>query len=425
MKTKFIPFIAFSLLIIVSCKQAKNDQSIAETSDNTNSGKAELHSIADLVPEQYETVDAKNGGTVVFQSGSKVTFPNNCFETLDGAEVKGKVLVEWNEYHTLSEIMCSDISMMHDGGVLSSGGMFEISGTDENHNEVRIKDGKSYEVEVLNDRTDKKFPFLEYDKDAKKWTELAKDTENKSKVKKESISEKAQKNGHIFSIPVSTKNYPELNSQQIIGWYTAEEQEFVVRTKDYSSFKGKIEMKNPDGTYKLIIKYGSEQRSYDAQPVTIENQNNFVREEDLARSDIFEKYMTDYRDGKAHRIVRLESFGTYNWDILHQFPNNTPLFCRFEHSDKFLELSKAFFVIPGNEISVPLKIKGDQFHMIENTSCGIVMIYPDKTVGIMNSQEIMTNLKDQKSAKTLIFGESNIYSFEDVKDLDVLIKKHI
>lgn len=429
MRTAYFTLLACLGTALYSCKSATQNESQTNPPKTDNTAQTTT-SISTIQPAEYEVVDSKKGGTVTFKSGSQVRFQDNCFETLNGEDVKGKVRLEWKEYHTLGEIMCSDISMLHQDGVLSSGGMFEIDGTDENHNPVRIKQGKSFEVELISERQETNFPFFVYDTASNTWTErtLPASTSTNPTVKKtkNNAIAMAQSAGHLFSIPLSTSNFPELKDQKIIGWYTKEETDFFSNgSKTASKYIGKIEGTTEKGWYNITVRKGTSQQTFEATPVTVENQGEFINEEAMASAEKFTNYMQELKDGKAHRTATLTNFGTYNWDILHLFPENEPMFCRFQHDDKFLEVSKAFFVVPGQKISVPLKIKGDRFHLLDNTNCGLVMIYPDNTVAILNKEDIKMLTKDQKSAKTLIFGGNNSYSFNDVKDLDILIKQHI
>lgn len=435
MKTTILALTATGILLF-SCKPTTSNSSSDRSKKETKTPEVTQNfNVSNLQPDEYETVDAIKGGTVTFKSGSQVTFPNNCFETMEGKEVQGKVLVRWKEYHSLGEIMCSDIEMRHKDGVLSSGGMFEIDGTDQNHNPIRIKADKSYTVELLSDRKGIEFPFLTYDLTSKTWEETPCMPESKEKksTKSQSVTPTTEsvltkKNGQIFNIPVSVRNYPEFKDDPVIGWYTEDETQFPAlksQQVEENVFLGKILKKNENGSYVIEIKRGKQRIQYEAVPVTVKNQGEYIDQEAVAKNEQMKKYVDDIRDGKTKRTATLNNFGTYNWDILHAYPDNEPIFYRFQHGDHILDVSKAFFVIPSKHVSVPLRIKGDKFHLLPGEKSGLVMIYPNNTLAIISGSDIKTLTKDQKSGKTLIFDKSSIHTFDDVKDIDVLINKFI
>ena len=119
------------IALVVACESANNNDKATNQNAESNEiisainpieGTSEKPTIFNVSAEEAQVIDLGNGGSL--------EFPANAFVDQDGKPVKGKVDVEWQEFHTLGDILPAGIPMKYDSaGVahdLVSGGMFTI-----------------------------------------------------------------------------------------------------------------------------------------------------------------------------------------------------------------------------------------------------------------------------------------------------------
>lgn len=116
---------------------------------------------------------------LVYESGSKITIPANAFVDEKGDPVKGRVKINYREFHKVSEILLANIPMRYDSGgkemYFESAGMFDIS-AEQNAKPVFLARDKSLEVALASlDKRDKKFNQYYLDEKTGKWQFLKTD----------------------------------------------------------------------------------------------------------------------------------------------------------------------------------------------------------------------------------------------------------
>jgi|ERR1035437_1342804 hypothetical protein len=124
-------------------------------------------------------VNSDKDTTLIYESGTQIKIPAGAFVDENGVEVKGKVKINYREFHNVSEILLSAIPMTYDSGgkqmYFESAGMFDIS-ANQNEKEVYIKKDKSLNVSMATlDKTEKKYNKYYLNEKTKQWEYISKD----------------------------------------------------------------------------------------------------------------------------------------------------------------------------------------------------------------------------------------------------------
>jgi WD40 repeat protein len=103
------------------------------------------------VPYNSFEVDAEAGGELALANGTRIRVGKNTFVDKNNQPIKGKVRLQYREFHSGAAIMASGIPMTYDSGGVThqfeSAGMFEMRGF-KGTNPVFIANGKSVEVDM-------------------------------------------------------------------------------------------------------------------------------------------------------------------------------------------------------------------------------------------------------------------------------------
>jgi len=147
-------------------------------------GLADLPFISPPVPElipQYTNfdVDADKGDTLSFPSGTKIFIPAGVFTDTSGNLIKGKVQVQYREFHNAGEILLAGVPMKYDSGgstnYLRTSGMFDIRAK-QNNNDLKIAKDKSIQINMASYNEEKNFNFYYLDEKQKNWNYVKRDS---------------------------------------------------------------------------------------------------------------------------------------------------------------------------------------------------------------------------------------------------------
>ncbi len=104
------------------------------------------------LPISQITVEASQGDTLNFGSGSQIIIPSRAFVDQNGQEISGEVDIQFREMHDFVDFFISGIPMHYDSnGVryqLESAGMIEILGF-QNGQKVELAQNKNIQVELV------------------------------------------------------------------------------------------------------------------------------------------------------------------------------------------------------------------------------------------------------------------------------------
>jgi len=146
----------------------------------------------DRPPLQFE-IEAGKAKDVYLESGTEIHIPSGAFLFPGGKRVRGVVQLEFNEWHSLSEIFASGIPMEFSengvGGALSSAGMFEIY-AHQNGTELKMNPKAPIVVNVASTRKENDFLNLTLNPKSKKWEELGPAAAPEPKVKTSAFTQR-------------------------------------------------------------------------------------------------------------------------------------------------------------------------------------------------------------------------------------------
>lgn len=132
---------AAACLTFTGCKKSEEESPAPAISMKDFFEKTEVKS-------QTFTINTDNGqSTITGEEGTKVTFPENAFTTIDGTPVTGTVSIELKEIYDKSDMVLSERPTSSDGKLLISGGEIFINAT-ANGQELQLAENTSILVEL-------------------------------------------------------------------------------------------------------------------------------------------------------------------------------------------------------------------------------------------------------------------------------------
>jgi hypothetical protein len=385
------------------------------------------------IKPRYFTVSAKEASIIELPNGGSIKFEENCF-ALNGKPIKDSVTIEWQEFHSITDIMCSGIPMKYDSAGISndfiSGGMFTIKGK-LGEQEVDFAKGKEAEVSIASNRDKESFNFYALDENSGDWTfKKAKEaTPNKKFVPRNETSDQPiikKQNSFIFEVTLDVSQFPELKNLDILGWKTHDK----IRIKNLLTNKSSnctLKKSEVEGHYNMVVDISHQLLTYDVQPYLMEEAiadsklNKVEAEKDIAA---IEKYQDNLAQGKVLRSISIKGFGTYNWD-------------RFNLTTNFLELT-ANYVLPGSphmrtvslfyvsldgNIIVAVDGANENLKLPKNPKNCLVAILPDNTIAYCPSEDFIgLDQLPRKAEHSFYFKKSNI-SIDSGAELSELLSK--
>lgn len=391
MNWKYIlPLFAFAVACETSTKEDKNSSEL----------KSELLSVIDPIEGTEEAplifqVSAENGKTIDLGNGGSLEFPDNAFVDQNGKPVKGQVEVEWQEFHSLGDIMLSGIPMKYDSaGVqfdLVSGGMFTIHATQKG-NPVEIAPSKKVNVTVASIQDTPCYNFYEMDEKTGEWTyETTKVGDPIKEETKQSGTTPTSKQPDLLDVNLNTKAFPELAKLDIIGWEV--KRRLKSAEKDILKMKSsKLRLIKTDslGLTLEAKTAGDQLLHYPVAPYTVEQALIDSKENRKTLDKSFtetRKYAKEMAAGRVIRSIEIDNFGTYNWDIINKRDNSLPLFAKFNYPKNVdPKLISLYLISPEENVVVNYNPAGDdKFSFDPNLKNCLIAILPgNKLVSVSN-----------------------------------------
>jgi hypothetical protein len=179
MKTNTL-FTLLVLIVIAACSEAPQEESTnstAVTSDTTANEVASSTGITPPVPSvdvpyMKKTLNAENGGVLVYETGSIVSFPANAVLYSDGSPVEGDFEVEYREFHDPIDIFFSGIPMGYDSAGISynfiSAGMCELKAS-QNGQELMVNPGANPTVDMVSKDSNPAHNLYYYNENEEAW----------------------------------------------------------------------------------------------------------------------------------------------------------------------------------------------------------------------------------------------------------------
>jgi hypothetical protein len=385
MKTIFS--IALVTALLVSC-QSTGKNSSADTNPVSNEKKSAIKPIANVDAQStIFQVEANQADTILLPNGGSIVFEKNSFVDSEGKAVKGKVDVQWEEFHSLEDIMLSGIPMKYDSaGVahdLVSGGMFTIHAT-QKKNDVEMAEGKSAQVNLVSLQDTPCYNFYELDEESGDWTYET--TQNGEVIEIPEEAKESALESDVLQIDLMTDNIEELHGKDIVGWKTVaplDGKDKNVLASRYT--KSKLESTEVEGEYLAKIVIGKLTHEYKVKPYFMSDavkDSKGNNAELAAETKALLKYANDVASGKVIRSIEIDDFGTYNWDVVNYRENSKRVIASFSFPEEIdTRIVSLFLISPDENIIVNYKASGDKkFSFDPDKRNCLIAILPDNSL---------------------------------------------
>lgn len=365
MKVKHLPL--FVCLAVIGCTTSEVAQKTAQSSNESKVQATVIEPLGFSTDANSYAVSATQSDTIFTPAGSTILFQPNSFVDANGKPVKGKVDVAWQEFHTLGDIVASGIPMKYDSsGVaydLESGGMFTINATHKGK-EVQLAPGKEAEVNLASIQDTPCYNFYKLDEKSGQWDYKTTDSGVKVDAKAAEKTKGEPEKKTILDMELSLKDFPELQKKDIIGWQTTKNLTRAERSWiESSGTQVRLTERNSDNHYVLEVKDKKASLKIPVDPYfeaqAISDSKINARALDKSADEISE-YQRKVADGRSIRSIKINGFGTYNWDIINKRANSLPLFASFEYPNGTnAELVTLRLISPDENVVVSYNAKGD------------------------------------------------------------------
>lgn len=356
--------IFLSLFLLISCSTKEKKEDSKGVNPMSVSSKDDFFPKYLSLENKIEiNTDIKND--IQLKSGSVIHIEPNIFVDQTGIPIKGKVEITWEEFHSLGEVIASNISMKYDSigktFDFETGGMFSIKGS-QKRSPIFISKGKKIRIDIASTNDEKNMNFYSYDTIKKTWSYITtKGNTSIKDIKSRQVNPSSVLSKNILDIKLNTTEFPELNSKEIVGWKSRDsmntEVEKILSTLD---IKSKIVSKIDDTTYNLNLSYSN--KSFERDFTFAVNPYTFkqAREESFLKKLIAkrnQKELSDYQkniaEGKVIRSIDIKEFGTYNWDRIQDDQNNIMVKSNFKFpSELDPNLISIHFVCPEEKMTI-------------------------------------------------------------------------
>lgn len=405
------------------------------------------------VPLSNNEVIAEEGGTIQFDNGTNIIIPANAFVDKNGNEVKGKVVIDYREFHTPADIIASGIPMTYeaDGEVYNfeSAGMFQIEGHDKVGNEIEVAPEKKITVNMASHRGDDDYGFYTLNEKTGKWKFNKKSkpdkNENKIKIKAElestpsptepRLPEAYDEKKFTFDLSVDTKSFPELRSFKGIVWRYAGQDPKNDPEKDKSIFRTRwsnIKLSGIEGEenlFQLTLSNFKSSRSMVITPVFKGKDLQTAMAKFEKKKAKFDKLLAERKEqekladlnAEFIRSAQLSGFGVFNYDRYYHRNDVLLVNADFIIDGKTMDEVRAsnIYLIVSDRNSIVDYSYGyglNKFSFFEKTDNKIIVIFKDKTVAAFSNSDFKSLPVSQiRSAK----GEK--YSFR-LRTLDAKVE---
>lgn len=375
----------------------------------------------EIAPKTYE-IDASQASTIELPNGGSIEIPAHSFVDEQGNPVERKVNIEWQEFHSLTDIALSGIPMKYDSAGVShdlvSGGMFSIHGNSEGK-AIEFAENKSATVNLASIQDTPCFNFYELDEKTGAWDYQT--TKGSTPIpgapiaatNEESKKKKEDAKATIFDVQVNTADFPELKGQQIVGWKCTQK---VANKKILNSRISTTKLlagKTP-GTYELSITLDKVEKSYTVTPYLLSEamkdtkKNSVKLERDL--SELVE-FQNNVASGKVIRSIQISNFGVYNWDKINSNPNAVGFIAHFDlPNDVNPKLVSMFLVCPEQNLIVKydpsVYNQGGKMTYDPTVKNCLIAILPDNTLAAVGNEGFKSIAKG--SEHTFVLKKTDI-----------------
>lgn len=380
-----------TILIITACKSGAEKTKILNAQNETVESiiqaipGLEIHpTIYEVISDQASKIDLPNGGSI--------EIPESAFVDLKGNPIKGKVNLEWAEYHSLTDIMLSGIPMKYDSANVQydfvSGGMFTIN-ANQNGEELAISAGKELMVNLMSLDETPCYNFYTLNEKTGDWTYKA----TKSGIPKEDVKDVTaviapKKEPVLIDCEVEYSQFAELNKKDIIAWRTTQELTLSDkrRVKENVSL---LTLQKDDEGYFLNFRRKEATTKIRVEPYYLSEakaKSALLKTEFKEDMTAIKTYYQDVANGKIIRSIALTEMGTHNWDFIMRNFDTQMVSAEFDYGPKakHTELASLFYI--STEANVVMRYSPNEdnnFRFLPKNKGGLLAILPNNEIYIV------------------------------------------
>lgn len=432
--------IVFTVILLAACSAPNTDPIKQPAQQSTIISVIDPIEGLEIKPREFK-VSADQSSTIDLPNGGRISFPDNAFVDANGNPVSGTVTIEWQEFHSLADIMLSGIPMRYDSAGVSnqfiSGGMFTINGN-QNGNPVELAKGKEAKVELATYDEQRQYNFYALNEQTGDWsykkTALSAPNPRSETADKSSNAKATQQaeGAPIFlNVVASTDSIASLAGKDIIGWNVASSQvpAKLKSTIAHAHWDARIVKQTSKG-YKLKLTNKKTTLELEAQPVTMEEAIAKTPEVEKQTAQKWENLLAFQQEQKAADMIRSASipgFGTYNWDIIHmrQSPVVFQLALKLPNG-KPIDAAQIYHVCP-DEKSIVRYTKSDfsEFSFDPKKGNCIIAVMPDKSIYTVSDKQFDEARKEGSQREFTFDMQSRKDRFTSGKKLGRLVTELI
>jgi len=415
-------FLSF-LFLISSCNSESN---ISENTNEITQPEKELNEEVvhfegiDNSPKLF-TVNSRKGKVIDLQNAGEIRIPANAFVTLNGELITEDVTVEWNEYHSITDIMLSGIDMKYDSAGVQydfvSGGMFRIDAKYKGE-KVLLAPDKTIGVRIASSNPDLQFNFYERPDINSRWNYLS--TETGTSLP----SKKVEETTYMFDAePSNLKDFPEFYKRDIVGWKTntpisKKQQKGIIQ----NSRNSKLKKEEATGRLHLEIVVAKDTLNYPVTPFFMEDakkesaKNKIEMQNDI--NDIF-AYQDNLAQGKVMREIQIPGLGTYNWDVIYKIDSPKILHVVFETPNKTNpKMVPVFLICPEDNYQVKFTpTDWNKFSFDPKKKNYLIGILPDNSIVSLGNDAFIEAAKAPNKSEYVFKLKDAGFKIEKGKDL--------
>lgn len=385
-----------TLALVTSC--GNNEKAIKELSSSEDE-QSVIKPIEGLViPIQHFTINASKGDSLILPNCGSIIISKNAFVDLKGNPIKGKVDVEWQEFHSLGEIIASGIPMKYDSaGVendFESGGMFTISAS-QNNETVQLAPGKSAKVNLASIQDTPCYNFYELDERTGDWSYITTESSEPIEQPVEKVGEVEEltdvQSQTILDVDLDTRKFPELQELEIVGWKPKERlSEKSLRKLQMRNAKLRlVQTSTNELAIELITK--KDTTNYLVEPYLVEqamvdSKSKLARmNEEMAEA---KKYEDAIEKSVVMRSIEIENFGTYNWDRIYKLPNVKQVVAHYDFPKRLSsKLISLYLISPDDNAVIKCDASGGNTVLFEPSrrNCWVA-IFPDNELFVVSNE---------------------------------------
>ena len=446
------------VFLIQSCtdQEIPAEQPIVVVKESQNDPQSELQfKQSKMIDRPIDQIDIdfqvfdysdRQGANISLSSGTTITVPSDAFQTINGEDVSGKVDIHYREFHNISDIMLSGITMVYEDGDFESAGMFEIRAF-SNGDELALKPNKSIDVDLASYKSGN-FNQYNLDEKTKKWNfiEKSKPRKNQRKLDKLSKNDSIMKafkpvckirpqvfndGDEVFDLSYHLSERSDMDVFSGAMWRIEGDEQVKERfrhdQRGYNDFE--IMPYDSCNTYRIAlwekrdIERVPDTSYYLATPVwkgkqydnVLDSYSEKIKQFNHRVAEVAKERKCINREADLIRSFKIKGMGIYNCDRVLDFLKMVPLALTIKFKDKI----KTWWYITQNKSIAVKYYQSDieNFKYNPNAVNGIIAILPDNKIGVVSNEEFIAAYKNYQS------GENQKLILELEEQPDPVLKK--